>query len=159
MISTSTRLSYANGYLDLGMIDDAAVELNAIPEKDRLREDVLLMRSRFYLEAKNWEDMAAVSEQLVEQCPDTPDAWVNWAYALREMKRTEEARQVALKGLELHRGEATLWYNLACYCSLLGEQRQAKDFLDMAKELEERFEEEAEKDPDLENLREWLRDK
>ncbi|MBK1876837.1 TPR end-of-group domain-containing protein [Pelagicoccus mobilis] len=155
MIPTSTRLSYANGYLDLGMISSATEELDAIQESERLNNDVLAMRARLYLESQNWEVMEAVSKQLVSQAPELPFGWVNWAYALREMDRNGEAKEVALQGLEKHPKEATLWFNLACYCSLLNEVEEASSHLDKAIELDETFEQSAAQDPDLANLMHW----
>lgn len=157
MIPTATRLSYANGYIELGMLKDAGAELDAIEPEDRLRDDVLLLRSRLYLEAKNWEVMAAVSKQLAEQCPESQYAWTNWAYALREMNQNEEAKGVALKGLAQHPKEPILWFNLACYCSLLGQFQDASDHLDSAIKFDKAFEQEGVDDPDLEGLWNWLK--
>ncbi len=157
MIPTTTRLSYANGYMELGMLKEAGSELDAIAPTDRLRSEVLLMRSKLYMESQNWEVMAAVSKQLAEQLPDSPHAWTNWAYALREMNRNEEAKEVALHGLALHPQEPILWFNLACYCSLLGEFQDASDHLDSAIKLDKDFEKESVEDPDLEGLWNWLK--
>ena len=157
MIPTSTRLSYANGYLDLGMTEEAKEELDAIIESERLGDDVLAMRARLYLESKNWEVMEAVSKQLATQSPKLAFAWVNWAYALREMGRNEEAKQVALRGLEQHPKEATLWFNLACYCSLLGELEDASKHLNEAIRIDKDFETSSVDDPDLDNLWNWIK--
>jgi Flp pilus assembly protein TadD len=51
---------------------------------------------------------------------------VHCAYALREINQIEEAKTVAIRGLELHPDEAILHYNLACYLSLRGEFEPAK---------------------------------
>ncbi|MDQ8183233.1 tetratricopeptide repeat protein [Pelagicoccus sp. SDUM812005] len=157
MIPTATRLSYANGYIELGMLKEASEELDAIDPADRLKDSVLLLRSKLYLEAKNWEVMAAVSQQLAEQSPHSPHAWTNWAYALREMNRNEEAKKVALRGLVIHPQEPILWFNLACYCSLLGQFQDASDHLDSAIKLDKDFETESVDDPDLEGLWNWLK--
>lgn len=157
MIPTSTRLSYANGYLDLGMTAEAAAELDAIPPIDLLEDDVLALRTRLYLETQNWELLAAVAQQLATQAPEFTVAWIHWAYALRELDRNDEAKTIALRGLTCHPKEAILWFNLACYCSLLGELQDASDHLDTAIKLEKTFEQEAVDDPDLTNLWNWLK--
>ncbi len=157
MIPTATRLSYANGYIELGMLKEAAAELDEIEPQERLKDEVLMMRSKLYLESKNWEVMAAVSKQLVEQRPDSPYAWTNWAYALRELNQNEEAKNVALRGLVIHPSEPVLWFNLACYCSLLGQYQDASDHLDSAIKLDQDFEQESVDDPDLEGLWAWLK--
>lgn len=138
------------------MIEDAAEELDAIDEKDRSSSEVLSMRVRLYSESKDWFEMEAISMRLVEQDPSGTFGWVNWAYALREMERAGEAKAVAIRGLELNPNEAVLWFNLACYCSLLGEVEESSNHLDKAISLEKSFEAEAVDDPDLDNLWAWI---
>ncbi|EDY81702.1 tetratricopeptide repeat domain protein [Verrucomicrobiia bacterium DG1235] len=158
MIPTSTRLSYANGYIELGLTKEAAAELDEICEADRLQDDVLSMRAKLYLETNNWEVLAAVSEQLATQSPEIPHAWVHWAYALRELNRNAEAKSVALRGLKHHPQEAVLHFNLACYCSLLDQLPEASKYLDAAIKLDKTFKEEAKTDPDLAKLQAWLKE-
>lgn len=82
-IRTSTRLEYANGFLDLGMTDEASDELEAIEGEDRLSLPVMLMRSRLYLESKHWELLEAVAKHVADHAPEEPLAWVHWAYSAR----------------------------------------------------------------------------
>lgn len=156
MIPTSTRLSYANGYLELGMIKQAREELDAIAKKDLLLPEVLAMRAKLYLEMKNWELLEAVSRSLTERAPESFIGWVHHAYALRELDRTREAKAVALEGVRQHPKTAVLWFNLACYCSLLNEVEDASEHLDKAIALEKSFETDAVDDPDLQNLWNWI---
>lgn len=155
MIPTSTYLSYANGYLDLGMIKAAQNELDAIDESERSSDEVLAMQARLYLESENWEKLLEVSKRIATQSPKHPFAWVHWAYALRELDRNLEAKEIAIQGLKHHPDEATLWFNLACYCSLLGEVEQSAIHLNEAIKLDPDFEKEAAEDPDLTNLMNW----
>ena len=156
MIPTSTRLSYTNGYLELGMIQHAREELDAIAKKDLLLPEVLAMRAKLYLETRNWELLEAVARNLTERSPDSFIGWVHHAYALRELDRTREAKTVALQGVRHHPKTAVLWFNLACYCSLLNEVEDASEHLDKAIALEKSFEAEAVDDPDLQNLWNWI---
>tara|TARA_B110000467_G_scaffold120535_1_gene111883 strand:+ start:2415 stop:2921 length:507 start_codon:yes stop_codon:yes gene_type:complete len=157
MIRTEKRLQYANGYLDLGMVKDAKAELDLIDEKDRSNAEVLSIRVRLYSESHNWKKVVAVSKQLVEMDPEAAFGWVNWAYALRELERIAEAKDVATRGLISNPKEAVLWFNLACYCSLLGEVEESSNHLDQSIALEKSFEKEAVDDPDLDKLWAWLR--
>lgn len=159
MIRTKTRLQYANGYLDLGMLDDAEDELDAIAEEDQSGYDTLSLRVRLYSERKDWSRMEVTSRELVALDDETAYGWVNLAYALRELDRIDEAKEIATKGLARQPKEAVLWFNLACYCSLLGEVEDASTHLDRAIELEKSFESSAVDDPDLENLWAWIKSK
>lgn len=156
MIPTSTRLSYTNGYLELGMIEQAREELDAIAKRDALLPEVLAMRAKLHLESRNWEMLEAVSRDLTDRHPESFIGWVHRAYALRELDRTGEAKSVALQGVALHPKSAVLWFNLACYCSLLNEVEDASEHLDKAIALEKSFEAEAVDDPDLQNLWNWI---
>ncbi len=156
MISTKSRLSYANGFLELGMAKEAEKELNAIVVTDRQNYDVLVMKNRLYMELRNWKKLVTAGRDLSEKYPNESYGWTNWAYALRELNRNQEAKDVVLNAVKQHPTEAVLWYNLACYCSLLEEMPEASTYLAKAKRYDERFEEEAKNDPDLEPLRKWL---
>ena len=121
MIRTAKRLQYANGYLDLGMVTDAAAELEAIEKGDQASYETMSMWVRLYSESRDWSKMAALAEQLVALDEKAAYGWVNWAYALRELERVADAKEVATRGLKKHAEEAVLWFNLACSCSLLEE--------------------------------------
>ena len=57
--------------------------------------------------------MADIARNLAEGYPKESQRRVHWAYALREMDRVKEAKDVALKGLDKHPDEAILHFNLA----------------------------------------------
>lgn len=153
MIPTANRLQFANGYLELGMLKQAAAELDAIKPEDRASPEVMSMRAKYYLESREWELMAAAASLAAEKAPDVAYNWINWAYALRELGSIELARDVASKALFLHPKEPVLFFNMACYCSLLGELVLADSHLRRAVILESSFAEDAMTDPDLANLR------
>lgn len=149
MIPTTRRLQHARGYLGLGMVNEASDELKAIDWDDRMKPELLAMRVDLYQAAKNWELMADIAMHLAETLPDQSDGWFNWAYALREMDKVTEAKDVALKGLELHPDQTIHHFDLACYLSLLGEYPAAKKHLNRSIKLDERFKAEAVEDEDL----------
>lgn len=157
MIRTETRLQYARGYLDLGMTKEAAQELGAVADKDSQSGDFLSVSISLHLGTKKWKRMELAAKKLSELEPENPFGWVNWAYALRERNQVKEALSVAETGLEFVPKEAVLWFNFACYCSLLGEVEDASQHLDEAVRLDKAFEAEAVNDPDLDNLWQWIR--
>jgi hypothetical protein len=67
MIPTSRHLQYARGYFDLGMVNEASDELEAIHWDDRLKQEVLAVRVDLYSAAKNWDLMADVSKHLAQK--------------------------------------------------------------------------------------------
>ena len=156
MIPTQTRIQYANGYIELGMYDDASNELETIEGEDRMSVEVMSMRAILYCHAKQWGLMEAVSRHVAEQDPQSPFGWVNWANALRFLDRFDEAKRVAIKALLIHPNNGPLWYNLACYNSLLGDQKKAKECLSKATKLGDEFKKAAIDDPDLDELWRWV---
>lgn len=58
--------------------------------------------------------MVAMAKALAEVLPDQSQWWVQRAYALREWGKEAEAKEVVLKGLELHPDEAILHFSPAC---------------------------------------------
>jgi tetratricopeptide (TPR) repeat protein len=152
VIPTSRHLQYARGYIELGMINEASDELEAIEGDDRMTEEVLAVRVDLYSAAKSWELMANVSKHLTEYYPKQSDHWIHRAFALKELDKVEDAKAVALRVLELHPDCALLQYNLACYLSLLEEFKPAKKHLNLACVTDERFKLTATEDSDLDGL-------
>jgi tetratricopeptide (TPR) repeat protein len=150
MISTRRRIESATGYLALGMLTEASDELEAIEGEDRLLPEVMSMRTDFYIEAKQWDLLLAVSRELTRQRPNHVKGWIGWAYALRELNRLAEAKAVLLEAEPIH-GEkcALLRYNLACYCCLWGDLAAAKEWLSQACKMDDHWKKAALEDEDL----------
>ena len=150
MISTRRRIESATGYLALGMLTEASDELEAIEGEDRLLPEVMALRTDFYIEAKQWDLLLAVSRELARKSPTHHEGWIGWAYALRELDRIEEAKAVLLEAEPIH-GEklALLPYNLACYTCLLGDLTEAKKWLSRACQLDSHLKAAALADEDL----------
>ena len=159
MIPTRRRLEYASGYLDLGMIKDAADELDMIEGKDAQSADVMRLRVALYHQSKQWDQLTHVAEVLATLVPNEEQGWISWAYALRELERVDQAQSVLLRAEPLH-GEtsAVLHYNLACYACLLGDKEEALKRLSLACELEDDFLSSALDDPDLESMQDEIAD-
>jgi tetratricopeptide (TPR) repeat protein len=69
-----------------------------------------------------------------------------------EAERYDEAKALLLEGLELHAGNASLLYNLACVEALMGDKEAALEHLAEAAK-NERFREFAKTDSDFDSLR------
>jgi len=108
MIPTTRHLQYANGYIDLGMVDEASDELEAIDWDDRMIPEVLAVRVDLYHAAKNWELMRDIASHLAESMPDQSDNWMHWAFALREISCRDRGIQ---HSMVIHRltFAAALW--------------------------------------------------
>jgi tetratricopeptide (TPR) repeat protein len=87
--------------------------------------------------------------------PYRVSAWESWFAAAPAWERQDwdEAERLLREGLELHPGNPSVLYNLACALARKGETDEAMELLTQALAVEPRYREGAVSDPDLESLR------
>ena len=154
MISTVRRLEYIQGYLTLGMVEEAAAELELVAAEDCLSDAVLEISIDVHSSRRSWELAVTAAREYAQRFPDEPKGWISWAFALRRWKTIEEAEQVLLEG-EKRVGKtcALVHYNLACYRCQLGDRVGALARLVTAFRLEPQWKAAALNDPDLTPLK------
>jgi tetratricopeptide (TPR) repeat protein len=151
--NTARHVRYAEGYVTLGLLNEASDELEAIDFADRFLPTVLAARVDLHMEAKHWDIVIGVGRELTSRAPDLERGWIGWAYALRELGRIAEAKAVLLEADPRHgANSATLNYNLACYHCLLGEMAEARTRLSIACKMHPDFKKDAIDDRDLERM-------
>lgn len=147
-------LQAAEGWLELGNHLEAFQELECITPQLRAHPDVLKMRWDIYAKAKHWFAAMNVATGLVNMLPGDVSGWIHRSFALHELKRTAEARDLLLPAVTKFPKNATIPYNLACYETQLGNLVEGRAWLEKAftldttKELKLNFL----SDPDLEPL-------
>jgi predicted Zn-dependent protease len=148
------HLEAAQGWFELGNCIEATKELDEITAQMRGHPSVLEVRYEIYAAAKKWEYAAEIAKAISELSPDSPFGWVHHAYALHELKRTQEAQNVLLPVLDSFPKEYIMRYNLACYACQLGNLKKARDWFKKAIDLANTKEVKlmALNDPDLEPL-------
>jgi tetratricopeptide (TPR) repeat protein len=151
---TRRRVEYALGYIALGMFAEARAELDGIAGVEWMLPVVRSTRVDYHLAAKEWQKAVTVACELARAHPDVENAWIGWAFALRELGQIREARDVLLEAEPIHgKTCAVLHYNLACYDSLLGALKSAERRLKRACKMDKQFKLAAREDPDLVALR------
>jgi Tfp pilus assembly protein PilF len=146
------RLDSAVGYLQLGMVSDAHAEIDALPEELTDSADVLSLRACVYLEAGAWEALREVAGLLAAACPGESQHWIWLGHATRRCQSLAAARRILKDALVLHRDEAAIHFNLACYAAQAGDLTAAREHLVDAIRLHPEVPRMALKDPDLEPL-------
>lgn len=146
-------LQAAQGYYELGMLEDAWEELDSIPEGCRNEAEVLHVRVMLLLKEERWDGALRTSLELCGLKPADSAGFIHAAFCLHELGRTAEARQTLLDGPASLQAEPTYFYNLACYAARLGEIPDAEQLLARACALDPKLGELARRDPDLEALR------
>jgi tetratricopeptide (TPR) repeat protein len=151
------HLSYAQGYLELGMVAEAAAELDQIPASASENAAVLTLRLAVLQEQKNWSALRLAAGEFVRRHPEEAGAWVTWAYATRRADSLAAAERILLEAEPLHPQEPTIQFNLGCYACQRGDLKAARRHVDRAIALEENFRVLAATDADLAPLREGER--
>ena len=151
-IALQHYINAAQGYLELGMTDEALAELERVPDEERAHEDVAQLRVYILMRARRWDEALAACEKLRAGRPELSLGYIHGAFCLHELGRTAEAMEL------LHQGPASLlrepvyFYNLGCYHAVLGNPEEAQNYLQMSFNMDEKFREIARYDPDLEDV-------
>jgi tetratricopeptide (TPR) repeat protein len=153
-MSSKLHLSYASGYLQLGMLREAAAELARIDRDLAGLPEVLRLKVDFFTIREDWHTVRRYTSQLVKLEPADVQAWVTLGYSTRRSVSIRAARRILLRAAALHPEEPVLKFNLACYAAQLGKLPEASLFLTTALALDPRYQELALADPDLAPLRE-----
>jgi tetratricopeptide (TPR) repeat protein len=147
-----SKITAAEGYIELGMPLEANEELDQIDADQRAHTEVLALRVKIYSALNKWELMQTVAKRLALIEPDNVQWTVSWAYSTRRVDSIEAARTIMVNAVERMPDVAVFHYNLACYECQLGNLDEAKGRLKRAFELEPRYRIKALDDEDLESL-------
>ena len=142
----------AIGYLQLGMIEEANEEIEALPLEAKTERVVLELQVDIFSGISSWPRMRKAAELLAHGWPDGCQNWISLAYATRRCRSITEAEEILLKAVELHPNEPMIHFNLACYAAQTGELTAARERLAQAEMLHPEARIMASKDPDLEPL-------
>jgi tetratricopeptide (TPR) repeat protein len=146
----------AEGYSELGMLDDALAQLDQLDNDDQDRFEILRMRIDIFLRKQDWKNALRLSLRFCGVHPNQPYGYIHAAFCLHELGRTSEAKQTLLDGPAALLDEPVYYYNLGCYDTVLGNLEQAKVYLRASFRLDKSFRELAKTDPDLKQIRDEL---
>jgi predicted Zn-dependent protease len=139
----------AQGYSELSMFDEALAELDSLPAETAGQAAVVEFRVVILMRARRWNPALKLSLELCVLQPDQTGGFIQAAFCLHAMGRTDEAREALLGGpVSLH-AEPTYHYNLACYECVLGHLDLARMHLERSIQLDKKYRDFAKGDPDL----------
>ena len=156
-LTVQKTLTYANGYRELGMFDEALAELDTLVEPLSLLREANQMRLAILMEAKRWKEALPLANQLAGIETTDPSYMINLAYVTRRAKSIDRARVILETAARRFPDEAIVHYNLGCYSCCANELDTAKSYLKRAFELDPSFIETSIGDDDLTPLEDWLR--
>jgi predicted Zn-dependent protease len=122
-------LMAAEGYLELGMPEEALREFQNLPREVKLGVEGLSLLMEIHRAEEEWEAMESVAERLWEAEPGNVARWIDWAIALRLSNSPSSARVLLLEALDQFPEEAIVHYHLACCECQLGNLPSAREHL------------------------------
>jgi tetratricopeptide (TPR) repeat protein len=142
----------AQGYLELGMVEEALAELSQLETSFYSDPDIVELRLHILMQGERWRDALAAAQDLLRLHQDALPGYIHGAFALHELGRTAEARDLLMKAPEILRQDPTFHYNIGCYEAVLGNRDAAIESLKKSFSMNESFRDFAQNDPDLRHL-------
>ena len=149
-------LEKARGYIELGMLDEALRQIDALPSQKRGTPAAQEMRIIISLNRGDLDEAFALSEDLCDLHPESHAGFIQGAYCLHAMERTQDAIDFLQAGPGTLRDEPVYFYNLACYELALGKRQAAVTWLKQSLEMDPTFREKVKTDTDLAEILEEL---
>ena len=153
-------LSAAVGWVELGNIAEAEMDLNRIAAEQQCHPDVLEVRWVILADGKRWEAALEIARALLKLAPERSSGWLHQAYALRRVPGggLQAAWDALVPAYHQFPGEATIAYNLSCYACQLSQLEEARKWFKRALKIggKEQIKSMALHDPDLEPLRQEI---
>ena len=146
----------AQGYLELGMVEEALCELASVDKPYLSDPDIVELRLHILMQGRRWQEAITVAEELLHLHQGALPAYIHGAFALHELGRTAEARDLLLKGPSVLRDDPTFHYNIGCYEAVLGNRDAAIESLKRSFSMDKTFRDFARRDPDLLDIVEEL---
>lgn len=148
-MSVLKTLQAATGWLELGIADEALVELESLPSEARTQRPALELKLAAQMISQSWNSAADTARLLCLKAADEPVFFLRAAFCLHETGDTLAACNWLLRGPKSLFEMAVFHYNLACYLWTLGEAKRARSHLRQAITMDVSFLEAAREDRDL----------
>jgi hypothetical protein len=150
-------LGYVEGYLELGLAEEAAEEFSKIDPTLLSSVEAKETKLHVLTARKDWPGLEAAARSFTPAHPDRLQGWISLAIAVRRTVDIEAARKILSAVDGAFGGSSGLFnYNLACYCCLTGGSEEAMRRLQVAFRLDSVFRELAAEDEDLRCLRDAI---
>jgi tetratricopeptide (TPR) repeat protein len=150
------RIVAAQGYVELGLHEEARGELSHLPPEVHERPDVMELNVLCHMNDHRWAEALGLAQELCRTEPDEPGGFIHAAFCLHELGRTEAALDLLASGPAALRTKPVYYYNVGCYLARLGQEEKALQVLKQSFEMDGDLRRDARKDPDLLSLRQKL---
>ena len=147
------HLTTAEGFLELGMVDEAWAELDEIEPVERAHPSVIAMRLRILERMERFETGAEIARGAVRLHPEDLDIRLLGAAHIRQATGIGEALRFLQDSAETYRGHGGYWFAIACLHCQLGDLDRTAECTRRAVDLDKCFQMQVLDHPDLAPLR------
>jgi Flp pilus assembly protein TadD len=143
----------AEGYLELGMAQQALDALARLGDEDQLGDHALYLRGEALRALERYEEALAPFEKIARAAPEDMHVWLALGWCYKRIGRMDRAVAAMEQALKVEPKEAILHYNLACYLSLTGDKDRALRHLSKAFSFDPGYRAMVESEPDFDPIR------
>jgi lipopolysaccharide biosynthesis regulator YciM len=133
--SSQMILLATEGYLELGMLDDARLEYNRLPVEAKRSAEGLSLLIEIHRADGNFADLKPLAERLCVIDSDNVDRWIDLALMLSEEAMLENARELLREALDRFPDTALVHFHLARFECILGNLAVATEHLCRSQKL------------------------
>lgn len=148
-MGTLETLQAAEGWLELGLAEEALAELQNLPADIRQQRAVLELKLAAQMRDQAWNSASETARLLCIKAADEPVFFLRAAFCLHETGDTLAACNWLLRGPRTLYEMAVFHYNLACYLWTLGQTKRARNHLQQAITMDASLRDLARTDHDL----------
>jgi tetratricopeptide (TPR) repeat protein len=128
-------LQSVSGWLMLGNAVEASHEFAQLSPEAQDHPKALMALWDIHSSSQQWANAIKAADRLIKRAPDEPEGYIKRAYALHELKRTQEAWDTLAPVSKLFDDHWLIPYNLACYACQLGHLAEAVALYERAMRL------------------------
>ena len=143
------HLTTAEGFLDLGMVDEAWEQLEEIEPLERAHPSVVEMRLRILERMGRFEMGAEIARGVVRVKPDELDLWLLGSRHVRAAEGALASLEFLLCCGDRFNGKAAFWFELACLHCQVGDLIRTAECTRRAVDLDRSLQMQALDHPDL----------
>jgi tetratricopeptide (TPR) repeat protein len=125
----------AEGWFELGQLNEALEELDGITSRQRSHGDVLYLRWRIFVALKKWDRCLVISRALTAGYPDEVRSWIVLAETYYLLGEVEKAFRIASVNAAEFPESWHLLYDAACYACLIGKFQEAQQYFNLAMQM------------------------
>lgn len=142
-------LSFARGYLELGMVRQAERELDHMPVGLQDLPAVMSLRSHVLVARRRWRRVVDHARRAVRLFPESPEYYIHAATAFDMLGRRDEGRRIWASAPDAVRTNGVAHLHVARFEARLGNVDAAREHLASAFDLDPRLRSVVSRDPHL----------